>query len=135
MRQTIYKFRLRKLSLFLIATFTGIFIFTGCEYEFIVPKKVVITDTVISFTNKIIPIFNQKCNMTGCHVAGHFKVDLTPANAYNDLFAKGLIDTLQPDQSKLYVKLTTPGGSHDGRSTATEQALILKWIEQGAKNN
>jgi hypothetical protein len=77
MRQTIYKFRLRKLSLFLIATFTGIFIFTGCEYEFIVPKKVVITDTVISFANKIIPIFNQKCNMTGCHVAGHFKVDLT----------------------------------------------------------
>lgn len=121
--------------LLVIFTFTGLAAFTGCEYEFIVPKNIIITDTNVSFSQKIIPIFNQKCNMTGCHVAGHFKVDLTPENAYNDLFAKGMIDTFHPAESKLYLKLIEPGGSHEGRSSATDQALILKWIEQGAKNN
>jgi len=121
-----------------IAIIHLIILTNACDYEIIRPKKIVEDTTkkvTYGFQDTIIPIFNLKCNISGCHVAGHFKVDLTPANAYNDIFAKGLVDTLNPEQSKLYSKLITPGGSHDGRSTAQEQFLILSWIKQGAKNN
>ena len=114
--------------------FIGLLFFASCEYEFIVPEEIVLPDE-ISFQEDIVPIFNNKCNTTGCHTAGHFAVDLTPANAFTDLFAKGLIDLQNPSGSGLYTKLIEAGGTHDGRSTPTEQQLMLKWIEEGAQNN
>lgn len=111
--------------------------FTSCEYEFIEPEKVVIDipPEGISFSDDIIPIFNSSCNNSGCHAAGFSILDLSPANAYNQLFAKGLLNTDVPDQSELYLKLTDTRGTHKDRSTPTEQALILEWIVGGAKNN
>lgn len=87
-----------------------------------------------SFANDIIPIFNQKCNMAGCHVEGHSAVDLSPANAYASINAKGLIDLAAPENSGLYTKIHQ-SGTHDGRSTAVQQALILQWITEGALDN
>ncbi|MCF8299037.1 MAG: hypothetical protein K9J13_15925 [Saprospiraceae bacterium] len=109
----------------------------SCEYEAIEPVEVVIVSPPggLSFTTHIIPIFNKSCNGSGCHVAGHFKVDLTPANAYADLFAKNLIDTLTPVNSKLYTKLTDAGSSHLTKVESGQPETILKWIEEGAKNN
>lgn len=112
----------------------SISIFSSCEYEFIEPEAVVIPD-VISFRDDIIPVFNSSCNISGCHAAGFSILDLSPANAYQDLFRKNMIDTDVPDQSKLYLKLTDSRGTHKDRSTATEQALILEWIAKGAQNN
>ncbi len=108
--------------------------FGACEYEFVVPEKVIIPD-VISFSEDIIPIFDNSCNFSGCHVSGFGILDLSPANAYNDLFLKNMIDVDVPVQSDLYQKLTEASGTHAGRSTPTEQALILEWINKGAKNN
>jgi hypothetical protein len=125
------KFRIiRKLG-YLIA---GLVLFASCEYEFIVPEEVVLPDE-ISFKDDIIPIFNSDCNTTGCHVEGHFAVDLTPDNAYQDLFAKNMVDVDSPESSPLYTKLIESGGTHDGRSTPTQQELILKWIQDGALDN
>jgi len=107
--------------------------FNACDYEFIQPKKIVVND--VSFKNAVVPIFNQKCNMSGCHTVGHFKVDLTPENAYNDLFAKNLINKVKPEESKIYVKLLSTSGIHAGKTTPTEQSTILKWIQEGAKDN
>jgi hypothetical protein len=112
----------------------GLLLFASCEYEFIVPEVVELPDE-ISFKDDIVPIFNSNCNITGCHVAGHWAVDLTPDNAYQDLFAKNLIDVENPASSLIYTKLTEAGSSHDGRSTPTQQELILKWIEDGALDN
>lgn len=109
-------------------------IFASCEYEFIEPEPVVIPET-ISFADDIIPIFNSSCNFSGCHVSGFGVLDLSPANAFNDLFRKGMINIDAPDESDLYLKLIESGGTHRGRSTSGEQAIILEWIVKGAQNN
>lgn len=107
---------------------------TSCEYNIIEFEEVDPT-VEVKFSNDIMPIFNNKCNVSGCHVVGHSVVDLSAANAYKDLIAKSMIDTDYPEQSKLYTKLVATGSTHTGRSTPTEQDLILQWIKQGAKNN
>jgi hypothetical protein len=106
----------------------------SCEYEFIEPEQVVIPE-VISFADNILPIFNAKCSISGCHVSGFAILDLSDANAYTDLFRKDQINRDFPDQSGLYVKLNAAQSTHAGRSTPTEQATILEWIAKGAKNN
>jgi len=120
----------RNLS-FLLA---GLLLLASCEYEVIVPEEIILPDEV-SFQTDIIPIFNSDCNTTGCHTAGHFVVDLTPENAYQDIFAKEMINLETPAESDFYTKLIEAGGTHDGRSTPAQQQLILKWIEEGAKDN
>jgi hypothetical protein len=105
-------------------------VLTSCEYEFVEPIEV--TEDV-SFSNDLIPFFNQSCNMSGCHNAGGFPPDLSPANAYQALFDDGQIDTDNPMNSKLYISLNS--GTMKKYSTAAETAKVLKWIEQGAPNN
>ncbi len=112
-----------------------VFIFiASCEYDFIQPPAVIIPE-VLSFSDDVIPIFNESCNGSGCHASGFGILDLSPENAYNDLFVKSLINIDVPDQSELYQKLTEPNGTHVGRSTPAQQAIILEWINKGAKNN
>ena len=123
----------QKITLSLFAGFVFMFMIS-CQYEFIVPEEVIIPETV-SFSEDVIPIFNASCNVSGCHVAGHGVLDLSPANAYDDLFRKNLIDVNNPAQSPLYVKLTASGSTHQGRSTPQQQATILEWINKGAQNN
>jgi hypothetical protein len=114
-----------------------LFILASCTND--IRKSKIITGPV-SFQNDIIPIFNQQCNISGCHdgVTNPPQTDLTPANAYTDLFAKNQIDTLNPSQSNLYIRMTTtvplpmpPGGL----LPASQTNLILNWITEGAKNN
>jgi len=113
----------------------GMFLFIqACQYEFIEPEEVIIPE-VVSYTDDIIPIFNNKCNFSGCHVSGFAILDLSPTNAYADLFRKDLINLDNPELSDLYLKLNTANSTHKGRSTDTEQATILEWIKKGAKNN
>ena len=107
---------------------------TGCEYEFIEPEKVILPE-VVSFADDIQPIFDKGCNISGCHVSGFGVLDLSAANAYQDLFRRGLINLETPEESGLYVKLIDNGGTHQGRSTASEQAIVLEWIKKGAQNN
>ncbi|MBT3302998.1 MAG: hypothetical protein HOD63_10880 [Bacteroidetes bacterium] len=127
----------KKLIIVLIIFVMGLFVFTACEYETIEPVKIVIAPgDSISFSLDIVPIFDQSCNMAGCHIAGHWALDLSDAAAsYTDLFDKNMIDMTTPANSELYVKLIEVGSTHDGRSTPAQQALILAWLEDGAKNN
>lgn len=124
---------LHKKSL-LLAMLTASFlaIMTGCEYEVVEPDRTPITEE-IKFSEKIIPIFNASCNNSGCHAAGAFLPDLSPANAYASLISENQINTENPASSALYISVTT--GSMKSFSTAEQAKLILAWIEQGAKNN
>ena len=122
---------MKNLKIFGLLLF-GIMFLASCEYELIEFEEPVINEEV-SFADDIIPIFSNSC--VSCHGEGHWKVDLTPENAYVDLFAKGLINKDMPAESILYVVLTEPGGFHDGKTTPTEQFLILTWIEEGANDN
>ncbi len=108
-------------------------ILSACEYDYVKYEITPAPDNV-SFSNDIMPIFNSSCNMGGCHNGSGPSPDLTPAGAYDDLFAENLIDTISPANSQLVIKLNGPG-THDGRSEPQQRVLIEGWIEQGAKDN
>lgn len=128
-----------KLLLHLCLLFAGLTMITSCEYgwiDFEQPDEPGPGEepVEISFADEIIPIFDSNCNVTGCHTAGHFAVDLTPDNAWQDIQDKGMLDLETPENSKLYTKIAQPG-THDGRSLPIHQQKILQWITEGAKNN
>ncbi len=123
---------LSKLS-FLVLCIAGIYL-SSCEYEFIEPEQVIIPE-VISFSDDVQPIFDRSCNGSGCHVNGFGVLDLSIANAYEDLFRRNLINLEMPEESGLYLKLIDASGTHQGRSSPTDQGIILEWIKDGAKNN
>ena len=107
----------------------------------------------ISFLNDIYnPIFynngNGKC--MPCHSAGTlYPVELVPIDvAYNDLMTgfnqngEAYINVLQPEESYLYKQITgqtqpmmPTSSSERGPLNSYEISTVLKWIEQGAKNN
>ncbi len=121
-----------KIKYILISLFS-MFLFVSCEYTTIelTPPELPSEDQEISFAQYIQPIFASKC--ATCHITR--KPILTSAGAYNSLINDGYVNTTTPASSTLYTKVLSghPGGSQT--STATENALILRWITEGAKNN
>ena len=99
----------------LLLFITGLFLMTACEYAYVEPEVIPLPD-VMSFSTYIIPIFNESCNMSGCHNTGGFSPDLTAANAYSSLFAENQIDITTPTNSMLYKEITA-GGSMESYST------------------
>lgn len=126
---------MKKLTL-IIVVLLGLFSWQACEYDWVEPEpsKLPPPDQKISFANDIIPVFDRGCNMSGCHSQGGFSPDLTPANAYADLFAENMIDTINPPNSILYKKMA-PGGSMNSFTKKGEPELVLRWIEEGAVND
>ena len=108
----------------------------GCQYEEVLP---VLPDpgVQISFATDIIPIFNQSCSTTGCHVTGGTKPDLTAANAYEALANGNFIDKLTAENSLLYQWMNGEKGLAMPPSGVNPNynAKVLLWIQQGAKNN
>lgn len=101
---------------------------TGCYYDKVyIPEP----EGEISFDTDLQPIFDAKCAI--CH-PDDSQPDLQPDQSYNSLISGDYVNTADPANSKLYVKINT-GGSMETYATDTERALVLKWIEQGAKNN
>ena len=97
---------MKKFILMIIALI-GIMAWQSCQYEWLDPVDYVPPppgDTTF-FSLEVVPIFTENC--TSCHSTGGIPPDLTPANAYADLFAENLIDVAIPENSKLYIKMTT----------------------------
>lgn len=117
----------------ILACLLGLCMWTACEYETIVPEKVVLPDedTPILFSTQIEPFFVAKCNT--CHAAQ--SPILTQGKVFGSLNTGGYLNTADPAQSVVYTK--TKGGHPGGSNSlsATELALLLRWIEEGAKNN
>jgi hypothetical protein len=111
-------------------------LFGGCKYDFVLPVEVPVIDNggnPISFSTQVAPIFSTGNKCTECHKPGGTSPDfLTSATLYSMVTSK--VNVSSPADSKL---LTYPGSSaHTQRQlTATEAALILTWIKEGAKNN
>jgi hypothetical protein len=55
--------------------------------------------------------------------------------AYNSLISMNLVDTINPTQSVIYMKISPSGSMNLYIKTPTNQQIILNWIKQGAKNN
>ena len=126
---------MKKHSLFLILIVFALFI-GGCKYDFILPDYVPPIDNggnPINFATQVAPIFSTGDKCTSCHKPGDKKPDLTSANVYAQIVPK-YVNTASPESSEI---LTVPGSSaHSWKDyTATERAIILTWITEGAKNN
>ena len=123
-----------KKTLLILSMFLGPMAWQACEYDWVETTPAPLPETV-SFATNIQPIFdNDGCNASGCHAPGGFAPDLTAGNAYEDLFANSLIDTLNPESSVLYIKMAK-GGSMNSYTKPGNPELVLKWIQQGAQNN
>ena len=99
----------------------------------------VLVNKEVSFTGDIIPIFSQKCSISGCHSSGGTNPDLTPGKAFNSLTSGGYLNVADPKSSKIYMRLSgkiTPSMPLGGTNNPLNiNALVLTWITQNAKNN
>jgi hypothetical protein len=132
-------FRFTTLLLFLI--FVGISSNSCTYYNYeLQPCNTVVPDSV-SFSIDILPIFNTSCNNADCHSGAYptGNLNLEDSQAYQNLShaGSGYINVTVPKHSILYSQLVSsstpmpPGGKLE----QCQIDLILKWIEQGAKNN
>jgi hypothetical protein len=123
---------MKKHSLFLILIVFALFI-GGCKYDFILPDYVPPVESGVSFATQVAPIFSTGEKCTSCHKSGETAPDLTSENAYNQIVPQ-YINTSAPESSEI---LTVPGSSAHSwvDYTATERAIILTWITEGANNN
>lgn len=102
---------------------------SSCEYE---PIEIPLPDTV-SFSVNVEPIFEEQ-GCVGCH-KDNFSPVLTTGNAYNSLMANpAYVVESDPETSLIYTK-PSPNGGHPKRYTNSQSELVLKWIQEGAKNN
>jgi hypothetical protein len=119
----------------LVAALFVIVLFSQCYYHQMIDEPIVVEN--VSFSDDVIPIFDADCNNAGCHNTGGTAPDLTAANAYNALINGNFVDTDNPVDSEIYqwmignrsipMPLSGPDSEYN--------AIILKWIEDGAQNN
>lgn len=119
-------------KLFVILAGGLILFLSACEWETIVPPVIVLPDEPVSFATQVAPIFVE-VGCVSCH-AGATKPDFRADKSYLSLTGGGFVDTTNPANSKLVIKLNG-GHPSPGKLSGEQMALLLKWIEEGAKNN
>ncbi len=127
---------MKKHNIFLILALVAL-LFSGCKYDFVLPEKVPVIDNggePISFKTQIAPIFSSGDKCTSCHKSGGLGTpDFSNASTVYSLIVPKLVNTTTPASSTLYVNASS--GAHYAKVSATQAALILQWIKEGAKNN
>lgn len=106
-------------------------VITACEYTYVEPIVVELPDEPVLFSEQLEPVFNTKC--AGCHST--MNPILSTGNVYNSLVGGGFINTTNPSESGIILQLEDQHPNASGTFNATELALLLKWIEEGAENN
>lgn len=104
------------------------------------PPTCVLPDTV-SFSKDIVPVFTAYCSVSGCHSGSSPAggLNLSAQFAYQELIksGSGYVDTIDPAYSILYATMNNSANPMPptGKLDDCSLDLILKWIEQKAKNN
>ena len=104
---------------------------SGCYYDQVYIAPVELPPDPISFATEIQPVFTAKC--IACHPPTR-GLDLTEGNAYASISNPTYINLGTPEESLIYTK-PDPAGSHPGKYSTTEAAIVLKWIQEGANDN
>ena len=109
----------------------------GCYYDSVIFPGGGEVEGEVYFSEHVIPILEKDCSISGCHNTGGQKPDLSNANAYSSLTTGNYIDVASPEDSELYLWMKglkalamPPSGTN-----ATNTAIVLAWIQQGALNN
>jgi hypothetical protein len=112
--------------------------FFSCKKKITSPSPTPSLPSTVSFSNDIIPVFNVHCNTSGCHGGGSpaAGLNLSQNVAYSQLFTKHEIDTTNASNSNLYIQVASGQMPQTGGKLSDYNiSLILKWIQQKAKNN
>jgi hypothetical protein len=97
---------------------------SGCEYE----NSEDVRLENVSYSKDLIPIFSNKCSLSGCHVPGAPVGDFLD---YEQL--KQRIDNGRFNLMIFQYRLMPPPGYNHLMDSEVE--LIKRWIESGSKNN
>lgn len=122
----------------LISLFFVLFILTSCAKDAIVPDPPAPPPPPpapgkMSYSGVIQPIFTAKCLL--CHGVGMTAPILAAGKSYQSLMnMPGMIDTITPGSSILYMEMATGGGMSSYCKKADADS-VYKWISQGAINN
>lgn len=94
---------------------------------------------VVYFAKDVLPILVSNCAKSGCHDVQSHKEGVILTD-FSRVLATGSVRAFDSSKSKMYKSITTTSGenrmppSPAQRLTASEIALIAKWIQQGAKD-
>jgi hypothetical protein len=116
-------------------------IFYSCTYDIAEDLPCDNIPESVSFSNDILPLVRSHCSTPGCHSGNDpgGNLNLEDSQAYNELWkpGRGYINTAKPNFSVLYSQMISVSQPMPptGRLSACKTNLILRWIEQGAKNN
>ncbi|MEO7531487.1 MAG: hypothetical protein ABIS69_08750 [Sediminibacterium sp.] len=127
---------MKKMILYLGMFFLLGIAFTGCYHDVILPDSVVDPDgppQAVSFKNDIAPMVNTKCAISGCHVSGAHKPNMTIGGSYQEIANGGFVNTVIPKESIIYKMIN--GGMQQYITSATDRQKIYDWIRNGAPNN
>jgi hypothetical protein len=125
----------KQYNLFIFVLLLFFAVLSSCKYDNIVePAPPSPTDSV-SFSQQIQPIFNSNC--VSCHKAGAQAPDLSAGTAYTSIMNANLVNTASPESSIIYWHPNPDNTSAHTweKYTANQAALVLIWIQQGAKDN
>ncbi|WP_285654932.1 hypothetical protein [Allomuricauda sp. NBRC 101325] len=116
-----------------LGTLLFLILFSSCYYDH--PEASTPSDTVVSFSNDVQPIFNANC--TVCHPSLVPNPNLSEGSSYPTLINDNYIIANDPDGSLLYQRLLgNPSIMPPTGSLPNSQIELIKnWIEQGALNN
>jgi hypothetical protein len=95
----------------------------------------------VSYANNIQPVFNAHCIDAGCHSGanpgGHLNLETSVSYTQLMKSGSGYIDTLKPEFSVLYSQMNSASNPmpKTGKLDDCTIGLVLKWIQQKAKNN
>ena len=126
-----------KLGTVLVMAVGIVLLCSGCYRDKTVILDAAEVTRTVTFSQDILPIFNNSCAVSGCHVSGGQVPNLTPANAYNSLTIGNYLDLNSPEKSLIYLKMSGQKGTPMPVSGINKDynALMLAWIKQGGKNN
>ena len=139
------------MKLFIITLVLGLLLFVSCNNETQLNETdeniLEITEDIIvdkeelggvSFKNEIQPLLDHDCISCHEYLESGVSYEMLTTNNSTSVGSSKYIDIENPEESYFYIKLKAEppcGSSMGGQWTEEEIAIVLKWIEEGAKNN
>lgn len=120
---------IKKFSLIAAFAFVGVWGMQSCQHE-----QMGDPNAAICFERDILPIFNSKCAMSGCHDAGTAAEGYDLSN-YSKIVGDGIVKG-KPGKSEIYEEIEDgemPPKGYTKLSDAEKQ-MLYDWIADGAKN-
>ena len=109
----------------------SLFLFGGCYYDVMVSVEEDVTGPV-SFENDVKPVFGASC--TSCHDGQTAKPDFSGEALYRSL-TNGDYITLSEPKSSLLIREIESGHPYPDVLTENDMNLLVRWIQEGAKDN